>query len=124
MKNQANPWLTSNLFILGLGLLPAAILIGALLYFTAWAFAFSFTDLALVGRKSVEWSWVGLQNFERLFTRRGFLESLWTTVIFVFFSAIVIPLPSAVPGQACRHCRAELQALASVPARLVVNGPE
>ena len=31
MKNQANPWLTSNLFILGLGLLPAAILIGALL---------------------------------------------------------------------------------------------
>jgi multiple sugar transport system permease protein len=64
-------------------------LIGALLYFTAWAFAFSFTDLALVGRKSVEWSWVGLENFERLFTRRGFLESLWTTVIFVFFSAIV-----------------------------------
>src|SRR5688572_14543634 len=89
MKNQANPWLTSNLWVLSLGMLPAAILIGALLYFTAWAFAFSFTDLALVGRKSVEWSWVGLQNFERLFTRKGFLESLWTTVIFVFFSAIV-----------------------------------
>ncbi|HTO27931.1 MAG TPA: sugar ABC transporter permease, partial [Devosia sp.] len=89
MKNQANPWLTSNLFVLGLAMLPAAVLIGALLYFTAWAFAFSFTDLALVGKKSVEWSWVGLQNFERLFTRRGFLESLWTTVIFVFFSAIV-----------------------------------
>ena len=89
MKNQANPWLTSNLWVLALGLLPAAILIGALLYFTAWAFAFSFTDLALVGRKSVEWSWVGLQNFERLFTRKGFLESLWTTLIFVFFSAIV-----------------------------------
>ena len=89
MKNQANPWLTSNLFVLALGMLPAAILIGALLYFTAWAFAFSFTDLALVGRKSIEWSWVGLQNFERLFTRKGFLESLWTTVIFVFFSAIV-----------------------------------
>ena len=89
MKNQANPWLTGNLFVLVLGMLPAIVLIGALLYFTAWAFAFSFTDLALVGRKSVEWSWVGLENFERLFTRRGFLESLWTTVIFVFFSAIV-----------------------------------
>ncbi|MDF2799043.1 sugar ABC transporter permease [Devosia sp. 1566] len=89
MKNQANPWLTSNLFVLALGLLPAAVLIGALLYFTAWAFAFSFTDLALVGRKAVEWSWVGWENYERLFTRRGFLESLWTTVIFVFFSAIV-----------------------------------
>jgi multiple sugar transport system permease protein len=89
MKNQANPWLTSNLFVLALGLLPAAVLIGALLYFTAWAFAFSFTDLALVGRKAVEWSWVGWENYERLFTRRGFLESLWTTVIFVFFSAII-----------------------------------
>lgn len=89
MVNQSNPWLTSNLWVLGLALLPATLLIGALLYFTAWAFAFSFTDLALVGRKSVEWSWVGLQNFERLFTRRGFLESLWTTVVFVFFSAIV-----------------------------------
>ncbi|MBJ6985789.1 MULTISPECIES: sugar ABC transporter permease [unclassified Devosia] len=89
MTNQSNPWLTSNIWVLGLALLPAALLIGALLYFTAWAIAFSFTDLALVGRKSVEWSWVGLQNFERLFTRRGFLESLWTTVVFVFFSAIV-----------------------------------
>ena len=89
MKNQSNPWLTSNLFVLALGMLPAAILIAVLLYFTAWAFAFSFTDLALVGRKSVEWSWVGLQNFERLFTRKGFLDALWTTVIFVFFSAIV-----------------------------------
>lgn len=89
MKNQTNPWLTGNLLVLSIGLLPAALMIGALLYFTAWAFAFSFTDLALVGRKSVEWSWVGLQNFERLFTRRGFLESLWTTVVFVFFSAIV-----------------------------------
>ncbi len=31
MKNQANPWLTSNLLVLGLGMLPAAILIGTLL---------------------------------------------------------------------------------------------
>jgi multiple sugar transport system permease protein len=89
MKNQANPWLTSNLLVLGLGMLPALLLVGALLYFTAWAFAFSFTDLGLVGRKAIEWSWVGWENYERLFTRRGFLESLWTTVIFVFFSAIV-----------------------------------
>jgi len=89
MRNQAHPWLANNLVLLGLGTLPALLLIGLLLYFTAWAFAFSFTDLALVGKKSVEWSWVGFENFQRLFTRRGFLESLWTTVIFVFFSAIV-----------------------------------
>ncbi len=89
MRNQANPWITSNLPLLVVAMLPAILLIGALLYFTAWAFMFSFTDLALVGKKAVEWSWVGLENFERLFTRKGFLESLWTTIIFVFFSAIV-----------------------------------
>lgn len=89
MRNQANPWITSNLPLLVVAMLPAILLIGALLYFTAWAFTFSFTDLALVGKKAVDWSWVGLQNFERLFTRKGFLESLWTTIIFVFFSAIV-----------------------------------
>ena len=32
---------------------------------------------------------MGLENYERLFTRKGFLDSLWTTIIFVFFSAIV-----------------------------------
>lgn len=89
MRNQANPWITSNLPLLVVAMLPAILLIGALLYFTAWAFTFSFTDLALVGKKAVDWSWVGLQNFERLFTRKGFLKSLWTTIIFVFFSAIV-----------------------------------
>ena len=89
MRNQANPWITSNLPLLVVAMLPAILLIGALLYFTAWAFMFSFTDLALVGKKAVEWSWVGFDNFERLFTRKGFLESLWTTIIFVFFSAIV-----------------------------------
>lgn len=89
MRNQANPWITSNLPLLVAAMLPAILLIGALLYFTAWAFTFSFTDLALVGKKAVDWSWVGLQNFERLFTRKGFLELLWTTIIFVFFSAIV-----------------------------------
>lgn len=89
MRHQANPWITSNLPLLAIAMLPAILLIGALLYFTAWAFMFSFTDLALVGKKAVEWSWVGLENFERLFTRKGFLDSLWTTIIFVFFSAIV-----------------------------------
>ncbi|HEY9011677.1 MAG TPA: sugar ABC transporter permease [Devosia sp.] len=86
---QMRPWLASNGWLLLAGLLPALILIGALLYFTAWAFAFSFTDLELVGRKSVDWSWVGLDNYERLFTRRGFLEALGTTITFTFFSAVV-----------------------------------
>ncbi|WP_404401142.1 carbohydrate ABC transporter permease [Pelagibacterium halotolerans] len=89
MKHQLHPWLASNLWLLVALAIPAVLLIGALLYFTGWALAFSFTDLELVGRKAINWSWVGFDNYERLFTRRGFLESLWTTTIFSFFSAIV-----------------------------------
>lgn len=89
MRRQIRPWLASNGWLLAAGMLPALVLIGALVYFTGWVFAFSFTDLELVGRKSVDWSWIGLANYERLFTRKGFLDSLWTTVVFTFFSAVV-----------------------------------
>jgi len=89
MIGQANPWLYSSRWLLLVSMLPAALLIGALLYFTAWAFAFSFTDLALVGIKSIQWSWIGFQNYQRLITREGFLGALWTTVLFTFFSALV-----------------------------------
>lgn len=89
MNNHAYPWLASARGPMILAMVPALILIGALLYFTGWVFTYSFTDLALVGRKSVDWSWVGLDNYQRLFTRKGFLDSLWTTILFSFFSAIV-----------------------------------
>lgn len=89
MNNHAYPWLASARGPMLLAMLPALILIGALLYFTGWVITYSFTDLALVGRKSVDWSWVGLDNYQRLFTRKGFLDSLWTTILFSFFSAIV-----------------------------------
>ncbi len=89
MQRQIRPWLKSNGWLLAAGLLPAVLLVGALVYFTGWAIAFSFTNLELVGKKSVDWSWVGFDNYERLFTRKGFLEALWTTVNFTFFSAIV-----------------------------------
>jgi multiple sugar transport system permease protein len=86
---QISPWLASNGWLLLAGMLPALLLVAALIYFTGWAFAFSFTDLELVGRKAVNWNWIGLDNYERLFTRRGFLEALSTTITFTFFSAIV-----------------------------------
>ena len=89
MISRANPWLFSSRWLLLTMMLPAAALIGALLYFTIWAFAFSFTDLALLGVKSIKWSWIGFQNYQRLITREGFLGSLWTTVLFTFFSALV-----------------------------------
>ncbi|MFY8030863.1 MAG: carbohydrate ABC transporter permease [Devosia sp.] len=89
MRRQIRPWLASNGWLLAAGMLPAILLVGALIYFTGWVVAMSFTDLELVGRKSIDWSWIGLTNYERLFTRKGFLDSLWTTVIFTLFSAII-----------------------------------
>jgi multiple sugar transport system permease protein len=89
MKSHVNPWLASNGWLLAVAMVPAVLLLGALIYFTGWAITFSFTDLALVGKKSIAWEWVGFDNYVRLFTRKGFLEALWTTVIFTFFSAIV-----------------------------------
>ena len=89
MTHDIRPWLASGGPLLILFALPAVLLIGVLLYFTGWAVAFSFTDLETIGAKAVNWSWVGLENYERLFTRRGFLESLWVTLQFTLFSAIL-----------------------------------
>jgi multiple sugar transport system permease protein len=86
---DAHPWLKSGRFMLIAGMIPALLMVGFLVYLTVWAVVFSFTDLTLVGPKSINWSWAGLENYERMLFRRGFLESLWTTTIFTFFSAIV-----------------------------------
>lgn len=71
---MTRPWLSGNRTVLVMGMVPAAIFVALLLYFTGWAITFSFTNLELFGRRSIDWDWVGLQNYERLFTRRGFLD--------------------------------------------------
>ena len=86
---QMSPWLRSaRLPMLG-AMLPAIALIKALVYFTAWAVTYSFTNLELTGFNSITWKWIGFDNYIRLFTRNGFLGSLWVTVVFTFFSALV-----------------------------------
>jgi len=89
MKASAPPWLASGRGLTIVAMLPALILILALIYFTVWVIAFSFTNLELVGPRSINWEWIGLDNYARLFTRKGFLDSLWTSILFTFFSAIV-----------------------------------
>jgi len=72
-----------------LAMLPALVLVAALIYFTGWAVTYSFTNLELTGLNSINWRWIGFDNYVRLFTRQGFLSSLWVTTVFTFFSAIV-----------------------------------
>jgi multiple sugar transport system permease protein len=73
-----------------LPLLPAVLL---LLVFLAgpvlWAFHASFTNAALTGRNARTPGWVGLENYQRLFTDPVLPLSLALTVIFVVGSAIV-----------------------------------
>ncbi|HEX4299108.1 MAG TPA: sugar ABC transporter permease [Devosia sp.] len=70
-------------------MLPAIVMVAALVYFTGWAVTYSFTNLELTGFNSINWKWIGFDNYVRLFTRQGFLSSLWVTVVFTFFSALV-----------------------------------
>src|SRR3954468_22819953 len=86
---QMSPWLRSARVPMLMAMLPALLLIAALVYFTAWAITYSFTNLELTGPNSINWRWIGFDNYVRLFTRQGFLSSLWVTVVFTLFSAIV-----------------------------------
>lgn len=89
MASQASPWLRSARVPMLVAMLPALLLVAVLVYFTAWAITYSFTNLELTGPNSINWKWIGFDNYVRLFTRAGFLGSLWVTVVFTFFSAIV-----------------------------------
>ena len=86
---QTSPWLRSARVPMLAAMLPAIALIVALIYFTGWAVTYSFTNLELTGLNSINWKWIGFDNYVRLFTRNGFLGSLWVTVVFTFFSALV-----------------------------------
>src|ERR1700742_1463614 len=86
---QMSPWLRSARAPMLVAMLPALLLVAALIYFTGWAVTYSFTNLELTGLNSINWKWIGVDNYVRLFTRNGFLGSLWVTVIFTFFSALV-----------------------------------
>lgn len=82
-------WLRRSAAPLALVALPAILFILLFAFYAGWTIWVSFTDLALLGKKSVEPAFVGFDNYVRLITRDGFLASVWTTTIFTFFSAIV-----------------------------------
>jgi multiple sugar transport system permease protein len=63
----------------------------ALFYFAPaiMAFLYSFTDKALIGLTSKNYHFTGLQNYLKMFKDPRFLESLWNTVVFLLFSAVI-----------------------------------
>ena len=76
----------SSLAMLAPGLaLMLVLFIGPVVY----AFYIGFTNLALVGSRSRDYSFTGLENFTRMLGDYVFVKSSWLTIIFVVGSAIV-----------------------------------
>ena len=78
-----------NIKIIGF-LSPALVLI--ILFYCApsiMALIYSFTDKALLGVKSKEFGFVGIQNYTKMFADSRFIESLINTVVFLLFSAVL-----------------------------------
>lgn len=86
---RQSPWLAAARLPLLVAMLPAALCVLASLYVSGWSVVFSFTNIELTGARSINWNWIGFDNYIRLFTREGFLNSLWVTIVFTFCSAIV-----------------------------------
>ncbi len=70
-------------------LLPALVLLFIFqLIPTVWAIQFSLTDMALIGKKFLHPSYVGLMNFQRLAEDRIFWKSVSVTFEYCFISLI------------------------------------
>lgn len=55
----------------------------------ALTFVFSFTNLALTGAEASQLRFIGFENFTRMFQDPEFRISVWNTIVFVFFSAVL-----------------------------------
>jgi multiple sugar transport system permease protein len=96
-------------------LTPALALLGLLFIFPViYAGYLGFTDLALVGARSRDYAFTGLDNIVRMLGDYVFIKSSWLTILFVVGSAIV---GQTVLGMAL----ALLLRNAVVPVRLVVG---
>ena len=71
-------------------MLPALVLVVAFVIVpAAWAVVTSFTDQALVGPAAKNYSYIGLENYLKLFTDERFWNSIQLSFVFVFGSAFV-----------------------------------
>ncbi|MBI1256974.1 MAG: ABC transporter permease subunit [Chloroflexi bacterium] len=76
-SNRTDKWL-----LLGF-LVPAFVLLAVFYIFPAlWAVRISFTDLALTGAKALNYTFVGLKEYQRLFSNPDFYGALGRTIIF------------------------------------------
>jgi multiple sugar transport system permease protein len=75
--------------ILWLFLLPALLMIFVFTVIpSVWAIYVSFTDLALAGPKALDYTFVGLKNYSKLFSDRNFHHSLSLSIQYTIYTNI------------------------------------
>ena len=85
---RQSPWLAAARGSMLIAMLPAALCVLASLYVSGWSVTFSFTNIELTGARSVNWSWVGIDNYRNLFTHKFFYNALWNTIVIGVLSAV------------------------------------
>ncbi|QDH23239.1 carbohydrate ABC transporter permease [Saccharibacillus brassicae] len=56
---------------------------------TLLTFYFAFTNMALTGAAAVDTQFIGFENFKNMFQDDSFRTSVWNTLIFLIFSAVI-----------------------------------
>ncbi len=84
-RRDREPFQWSSLLLL----VPALLLLGVFFLVPAiYSFFLGFTDQRLIGPQSINWSFTGLANVQRLMQDQTFLKSLILTVLFVVGSVV------------------------------------
>lgn len=87
---RRRPWLRRQPWGSMLLLLPAVVLLAALFFYPlADAVYLAFTNAELTGVHARTYQFIGLANFRHLFSDQYFINSIWLTLIYVGFSAII-----------------------------------
>ncbi|MEO8392685.1 MAG: sugar ABC transporter permease [Chloroflexota bacterium] len=77
ISNRTDKWLLVGFLV------PAFVLLAMFYIFPAlWAVRISFTDLALTGAKALNYTFVGLKEYQRLFSNPDFYGALGRTIIY------------------------------------------
>ncbi|MFN8443327.1 MAG: sugar ABC transporter permease [Caldilineaceae bacterium] len=53
-----------------------------------WAIYVSFTDLALAGPKALDYTFIGIRNYIKLFSDGRFYHSIWLTLLYTFYTNV------------------------------------
>ncbi len=71
-------------------LVPALAFIGIFVVFPlVWSVILSFTDYSLIGRRAVEWGFIGFTNYIRILSDTVFRDSVINSFLFTIFSALI-----------------------------------